>query len=250
MANYGGTILTQLGRNLLAKALTGATLQFTKVQLGDGVWDSSVNPELMTALVHPTKDLSIQELAVVGDGTARLRFILTNTGLTQGFFIREIGIWARDPDLGEILYAVTYASNPDFIPAEGVVRVENIVDVYTVVATAQNVTAVISDTIVLATKDDITKHIQSTDPHPNATKVAGKALPQGDLVGTTDVQELLNKLLRNIKIKDVDPTPVTDILLKVIDGILQLRNADDTEFRPLHFKCIPRRMLGYTIFAK
>jgi hypothetical protein len=70
--------------------------------------------------------------------------------------MREIGIYAQDPDIGEILYAVAYAGDrADFIPADGITKVENVVDIYTVIANAQNVTAVISDTVVLATKQDI-----------------------------------------------------------------------------------------------
>jgi len=155
MADFNGTILTDKGRNLLAKALTGTELKFTKVSLGDGVWNESVNPESLTELVSKKMDLAINELDVTGDGTARLRFVLTNTGLSEGFFTREIGIYANDPDEGEILYAVTYSKNPDFISADGVVKIENVTDIYTVVSNAQNVEAVISDTVVIATKDDV-----------------------------------------------------------------------------------------------
>jgi hypothetical protein len=155
MADFNGTVLTDKGRNLLSKSLTGTTLQFTKVALGDGVWGSSVNPENLNDLVSKKIDLPINNLSITGDGTAVLRFVLTNTGLTNGFFTREIGIFATDPDLGEILYAVTYSNNPDFIPSDGVVKIENVTDIYTVVSNAQNVTAVISDTVVIATKDDV-----------------------------------------------------------------------------------------------
>jgi hypothetical protein len=164
MADFRGTILTARGRNLLAKAQTGATLTFTKIKLGDGFWSSDTDPNLLDDLVSPKMDLPIEDLRIVGDGTVRLRFVLTNTGLSQGFFMREIGIYAQDPDLGEILYAVAYAGDKaDFIPADGVTKVENVVDIYTVIANAQNVTAVISDTVVLATKRDIDELAQSLE---------------------------------------------------------------------------------------
>ncbi|MCD6489412.1 MAG: phage tail protein [Thermodesulfobacterium sp.] len=175
MADFKGTVLTQAGRNILAKALTGAQLQFTKVQLGDGVWDESINPEDLTALVSSRIDLPINDIEITGDGTARIRVLLTNTGLTEGFFTRELGIFAKDPETGEeTLYAVSYAENPDFIPSDGVTKVENIFDVYTVISNAQNVTAVISDTVVLATKQDIEEHNQDPNAHNgliNADKV-------------------------------------------------------------------------------
>jgi uncharacterized protein YfcZ (UPF0381/DUF406 family) len=156
MADFRGTILTVKGRNLLAKAQIGATLTFTKIKLGDGLWSSDTDPNLLDDLVSPKMDLPIENIRIVGDGTVCLRFVLTNTVLSQGFFMREIGIYAQDPDLGEILYAVAYAGDrADFIPSDGVIKVENVVDIYTVIANAQNVTAVISDTVVFATKRDI-----------------------------------------------------------------------------------------------
>jgi hypothetical protein len=156
MADFRGTILTVKGRNLLAKAQIGTTLTFTKIKLGDGLWPSNADPTQLNDLVSPKLNLPIQEIRLVGDGTVRLRFVLTNTGLSQGFFMREIGIYAQDPDIGEILYAVAYAGDrADFIPADGITKVENVVDIYTVIANAQNVTAVISDTVILATKQDI-----------------------------------------------------------------------------------------------
>lgn len=156
MADFKGTVLTQKGRNLLSKAQTGATLTFTKIKIGDGTWDTNTDPTQLNDLVSTKLTLPIQSIQVVGDGTVRLRFVLTNTSLSQGFFMREIGIYAQDPDLGEILYAVAYASDrADFIPADGVTKVENVVDIYTVIANTQNVTAVISDTVVIATKQDV-----------------------------------------------------------------------------------------------
>ena len=166
MADFNGTTLTNVGRDILTKALAGAKLTFSRIGIGDGVWDSGTNPEQMVALKDEKKSLPIQELSVVGDGTTRLRFVLTNSGLTEGFFVREIGIFALDPDTQEEkLYAVAYAENPDFIPSDGVTKVESVVDIYTVVSTAQSVTAVISDTVVLATKEDIKQHNESTSSH-------------------------------------------------------------------------------------
>jgi len=171
MADFRGTVLTQKGRNLLAKAQTGAQLTFTKIKLGDGLWDTSTDPTQLNDLVSPKLNLPIQDIRVVDDGTVRLRFVLTNTGLSQGFFMREIGIYAQDPDLGEILYAVAYAGDrADFIPADGVTKVENVVDIYTVIANAQNVTAVISDTVALASRQDInTIKPEASSSAPNLT---------------------------------------------------------------------------------
>ena len=192
MADFIGTILTNAGRDILTKALAGAKLTFSRIGIGDGVWDSGTNPEQMVALKDEKKSLPIQEISVVGDGTTRLRFVLTNSGLTEGFFVREIGIFALDPDTQEEkLYAVAYAENPDFIPSDGVTKVENVVDIYTVVSTAQSVTAVISDTVVLATKEDIEQHNTDPDAHPSLLQAVSNSA-KADLSNITGLGNLLN----------------------------------------------------------
>lgn len=157
MANFPGAQLTDQGRQLQAKAQIGTALTFTRVALGDG---SSSNWETMTGLDNEMLSLSIQDHQVVGDGTSRLRVIMTNENLANGFFVRELGVFARDPDTGdELLYSYTNAGNqPDFLPAgSGASMVENVFDLYTVIGNAQSVTAVISDYITIATKQDIDK---------------------------------------------------------------------------------------------
>lgn len=153
MANFPGLVLTTVGRNLQAKAQTGAALNFTRVALGEG---TSKTPETMSALNNEKISLSIQEIKVVGDGTSRMRVIMTNESLTNGFFVRELGVFAEDPDTGqEQLYSYTTAgSEPDFLPAGGgATLVENVFDLYTVVGNAQNVTAKISSYAIIATRD-------------------------------------------------------------------------------------------------
>ena len=156
MANFPGLILTADGRNLQAKAQIGQPLQFLRVALGDGA--DPDNPESLSALVNERQSLSIQSFELLGDGTSKLRAIMTNQGVEVGFFVREIGVYARDPDTQqERLYSYSNsAEQSDFLPAEGgATLVEQIFDLVTVIGSAQNVTAVIDDYITIATKADI-----------------------------------------------------------------------------------------------
>jgi len=156
MANFPGLILTADGRNLQAKAQIGQPLQFLRVALGDGA--DPDNPESLSALVNERQSLSIQSFELLGDGTSKLRAIMTNQGVEVGFFVREIGVYARDPDTQqELLYSYSNsAEQSDFLPAEGgATLVEQIFDLVTVIGSAQNVTAVIDDYITIATKADI-----------------------------------------------------------------------------------------------
>lgn len=179
MAAFPGMILTAAGRQLQAKAQIGQELQFTRVALGSGAAPADI--EALQGLVAEEASLGIQSLDLVGDGTSRIRVVLVNQGVQAGFFIRELGLFAHDPDAGsDVLYAYTHAGQAaDFLPAEGgATVVEQTFDLITVVGQAQNVTAVINDYLTLATKQDLAalapRLLPSGDPDPGQTLVVGQ----------------------------------------------------------------------------
>lgn len=115
MANWQGFILTEKGLNLQAKINAGlATLNFTKISIGSGSSSSSS----LTDLVKREKDLTIASCTVDGS-TVKLVSTLTNTGITKPFKERELGLFATDPNDGEIMFAYMMDPDPDTMPAEG-----------------------------------------------------------------------------------------------------------------------------------
>ncbi|AUQ89405.1 MULTISPECIES: phage tail protein [Phaeobacter] len=178
MAAFPGMILTAAGRQLQAKAQIGQQLQFTRVGLGSGA--EPVDVENLQALVSEETSLGIQSIDLVGDGTSRIRVVLVNQGVQAGFFIRELGLFAQDPDTGsDVLYAYTHSGQTaDFLPAEGgATVVEQTFDLITVVGQAQNVTAVINEYLTLATKQDL----NALDPRllPEGAPTPGAMLQGG-----------------------------------------------------------------------
>lgn len=114
MANWQGFTLTEKGLNLQAKINAGlATLNFTKISIGSGSSNSS-----LTDLVKREKDLTIASCTVDGS-IVKLVSTLTNTGITKPFKERELGLFATDPDDGEIMFAYMTDTDPDTMPAEG-----------------------------------------------------------------------------------------------------------------------------------
>ncbi len=108
-----GMLLTTNGRNLLAKALTGKNLVFSRAYCGDGSLSSGQDPTTLTALISPKRELPIQSMSVLsGIGTAEVVVEMTNKNLTAGYFVREYGLFAKDPDNNsEVLYS--YANKGD-----------------------------------------------------------------------------------------------------------------------------------------
>ena len=162
--------LTAAGLQLETKAQTGATLHFTRVALGDGQLAQGQILSALSDLISHKLNLPITTLDVTGTGTARMQTVLQNSELQIGFFAREIGVYATDPDVGEILYAVANAGDmADYIPAGGGADVvELILEVVTVVGQAETVTANINTSLLFTTQVESFDHYNSTDPHPNA----------------------------------------------------------------------------------
>lgn len=161
MANFPALKMTAAGREIQSKAQTGQLLKFTRVALGDGVYalDPVATVLPLSALVSEKQSLSIQDQKTKGDGVSVLTVIMTNQGLAQGFYMRELGVFAEDPDTGaEVLYSYSNAADQsDYLPAAGgAMAWEGVFDLVTIVGNAANVTAVFDDFITIALKSEVT----------------------------------------------------------------------------------------------
>lgn len=120
MPNWNGLVLTKKGQLLQAKVGTGVVLALTKMKLGSGVLPSGTSLEDLTDLVTPEQNVGIAAKEVLTDQKmCKISATITNVGLSAGYYVRELGVFANDPDDGEILYAVTSDSAPDYLPPEG-----------------------------------------------------------------------------------------------------------------------------------
>ena len=173
MARFNGATLTKLGRAVLVKALTGKPLNFSHVFVGDGYKPEDKELTDMEALSHPVCEMTIQaiEIPEKTTGTVTIRAVLSNQDLETGFFIREIGLFATDPDTGEdVLYSYCNASDEaDFMPAKGGGDVvEYLFNLVVVVDQATNVTATLAEGLVFVTHPELQRRINLffADPEP------------------------------------------------------------------------------------
>lgn len=117
MAEWSNATMTDVGADLQAKVNAGKTkLTFTKIKVGSGV--NATNPLALTDVIsskwETTNFVVKQEGKIVSVDT-----FITNTGIHEAFRMSEIGLFAQDPDKGEILYAYLTDPEPDKMPAEG-----------------------------------------------------------------------------------------------------------------------------------
>lgn len=153
MASFNGFTLTNDGRNLLAKALSGEVLTFTKMEIGDGVFSGDI--KTLTALVSKKNDFLINQIKNLQNGQVLLKALMSNTTIATGYYIREIGVFAKGNDNVEILYSYNKAIEADFFPA---FTSSNVVEFayenYIIVDQAQNITALINPSTTYLTKEE------------------------------------------------------------------------------------------------
>nr|DAT57941.1 MAG TPA: tail collar fiber protein [Caudoviricetes sp.] len=116
MATWDNVVYTTLGLNLMAKLQTGATLEITRAIGSDGHVSADALPALTEITAKQT--LTLSDAIYKGNGQALLPVTLYNRGLTEGYPLRQIGIYATDPDDGEVLMLVAQSETPDTIPTE------------------------------------------------------------------------------------------------------------------------------------
>lgn len=136
-------ILTDAGRELLALALQGYELHFSHGALGDGSL-GSLDPKSLTNLIHHKLDMPIISMRTTSIGTCELVFNVNNKGLTEGFYLREYGVFATHPVSGKaVLYA--YCNNADksayLEKPNGVYFINFSLTLTSIIDQAQNVTA-------------------------------------------------------------------------------------------------------------
>ncbi len=117
MANFGTLILTNKGRELIAKSIVeGFDLQYLYGKVGDGIWPDNIVPELLEDLISPKGIAKFLTYPYIEDNVIHCELVFDNTNVTEGFYLREFGIFVRDENGEEVLFAVAYDDEPTYIP--------------------------------------------------------------------------------------------------------------------------------------
>lgn len=187
MLTWNPSKLTTKGKALLAKAQAGkCTIKITKAQTGSGQYSSGEAIDTRTSLKTPVQTLPIHSKEIQNGSTLVLKVTITNKTsdtetLSTGYELREFGIFAQDPDEGEILYSIATASVSDYMPAyNGVIPSVISMSYYLEVANASSVTIVTAGGLALqsdleALADRVTVIEQSAVKKYGARKKVGQS---------------------------------------------------------------------------
>lgn len=146
MAEFYEAVTTDAGLALSADLLTGEQIVFTKLVTGSGHYDEQAmaRPQLQKAwqIKEPRQRFEFSRIAKVTDNCVLLKTLISNVGLTEGYRMTEIGIYAKKQgEEGDgILYSISVAREPDFLPCyNGLAAVEIIEEYYITVSDAAEV---------------------------------------------------------------------------------------------------------------
>lgn len=108
----GKFVITEKGKALQAKVFAGkCKYAFTKIAVGNGTSTSSDDYVRRNDLVAPKANIPIKSVTVDGAG-CEVKGLMTNSDINEAFYVREVGLFAADPDDGEIMFCAHYYDMP------------------------------------------------------------------------------------------------------------------------------------------
>lgn len=105
----GRAVFTGQGARLLAKQQAGTVV--TRAVLGAGFVDP-VDLEAQTGVPEPIGEMEFGPRERLDGGLVRIALRLSNEALTETALVRQVGVFAQDPDEGEILYQLLPYETP------------------------------------------------------------------------------------------------------------------------------------------
>lgn len=118
MAEFSRLVTTEKGNALIAKAFANtANIKFTKVSSSATVYEFD-GLEALESLTDIRQTYLEPKTKVINKTSVEVKAAINNIGLENGYYIRAFGLYANDPDEGEILYGVAIETSGNcYMPA-------------------------------------------------------------------------------------------------------------------------------------
>ncbi len=143
MGAFKSAVITKKGQALMAKVVSGATkLEFTKIAVGDS--DLKGDLASLTGIGTIRQSEKVASIVRQNESNVKVSARFSNEKLQQGYSVKNIGLYATDPQDGEICYSISVAdessASADWMPPFNGVGVSSLlVDLITAVSNASNV---------------------------------------------------------------------------------------------------------------
>lgn len=146
MAEYSKLYITNNGQALMAKMIAGSgNIDFTKVCSSSTQYTES-QLQALTALSNIKQTTLVSKVTRTNEVAIKIDAAYSNVDLKEGYYMRTLGLYAVDPDKGEILYAVCIekSNNCYMPPYNGVTVSAAYLQLYTTVGNADSVSLAVS----------------------------------------------------------------------------------------------------------
>ena len=108
MGAFKSAVITKKGQELLAKVVAGTTkLEFTKIKVSDAKLSGDLAS--MTGIGTIKQEEKVASVVRKNGSNVTVSASFSNQTLGQGYYVRNLGLYANDPQAGEILYSISVA---------------------------------------------------------------------------------------------------------------------------------------------
>ena len=174
MAQFSELIITKSGQDLLAKILVdGGKLEFSRVCVSESAI-SEDNLEQLTILPEIKQESAVLDITKTSASAVKVEASFSNRELTAGYFMRAIGLYAKDGE-NEVLYAaaVELSGHCYMPPYNGVTVSGALIQLVTTVGNAEHISFDVDPAgtaTITRLAEEITKH--NTDENAHAGRFA------------------------------------------------------------------------------
>ena len=146
MGAFKSAVITKKGQELLAKVVAGTTkLEFTKIKVSDTKLSGDLAS--MTGIGTIKQEEKVASVVRKNGSNVTVSASFSNQTLGQGYYVRNLGLYANDPQAGEILYSISVAdestATADYMPPFNGIGVSSLmVDLVTAVSNTEMVGAI------------------------------------------------------------------------------------------------------------
>ena len=116
MAEFKQVVITKKGQALIAKLMSGSgTVEFTSIAVADGQYKDD-QLEGLTNLTGIRQSTKVSKVTPSNDVAITVEGAVSNQDLKAGYNMNILGLYAKDPNEGEILFAVSNANVSGYMP--------------------------------------------------------------------------------------------------------------------------------------
>lgn len=150
MGAFKSAVITKKGQALLAKVVAGKTkFNFTSIKTSETALTGDLASKTGIGTVKQTAQVA--SIIRQNDSNVKVSASFSNSGLSAGYYVRNIGLYATDPDEGEICYSISVAdestATADWMPPYNGIGVSSLlVDLVTAVSNASSVNVTVDPT--------------------------------------------------------------------------------------------------------